>query len=123
MIEASRGEDGCDEYVYVEAVLEPGPIHAKESCRDQAALDRQFASKHLAAWRVAWAKPEIGGRDRRVMRRCGSRRCRPATSGIAESQKTETAPRTVPGGLLDRATSKRRGERGSRDALRGRWRL
>jgi quinol monooxygenase YgiN len=66
MIEASRAEDGCNEYVYAEDVLEPGLVHVKELWRDQAALDRHFASAHLAAWRAIWAKLQITDRDLRL---------------------------------------------------------
>jgi quinol monooxygenase YgiN len=66
MIEASRAEDGCHEYVYAEDVLEPGLVHVKELWRDQAALDRHFASDHLAAWRAAWPKLQITDRTLRL---------------------------------------------------------
>src|ERR1700751_419812 len=48
MVEKSRAEDGCEEYSYAEDVLDAGLIHVKEMWRDQAALDRHFASEHLA---------------------------------------------------------------------------
>ncbi len=62
MIEASRAEDGCLGYSYAEDVLEAGLIHVKEFWRDQAALDRHFASEHIAVWREAW--PRLGIHDR-----------------------------------------------------------
>ena len=62
MIAASRAEDGCAEYSYAEDVLDPGLIHVKELWRDQPALDRHFASAHIAAWRLTW--PALGIRDR-----------------------------------------------------------
>jgi len=65
-IVASRAEDGCLDYVYAEDVLEPGLIHVKELWRDQAALDRHFASAHIAAWRAAWPALGIGDRDLRL---------------------------------------------------------
>lgn len=61
MLEASRLEDGCEEYSYAEDVLEPGLIHVKELWRDQSALDRHFASSHIAA---AW--PALGIAERRL---------------------------------------------------------
>ena len=61
MISASRAEDGCEEYSYAEDVLEPGLIHVKELWRDQATLDRHFASEHIAAWRSTW--PNLGVTD------------------------------------------------------------
>jgi len=62
MILATLAEDGCEEYSYAEDVLDPGLIHVKELWRDQAALDRHFASAHLATWRATW--PQLGIRDR-----------------------------------------------------------
>lgn len=66
MIEASRAEEGCREYVYAEDVLENGLIHVKELWRDQASLDRHFEADHLRTWRATWATLEIGDRDLRV---------------------------------------------------------
>ena len=66
MICASRAEDGCQEYSYAEDVLDAGLIHVKEVWRDQAALDRHFASEHIAAWRAAWPELGIGNRDLRL---------------------------------------------------------
>lgn len=65
MIAASRAEDGCEQYAYAEDVLDPGLIHVTELWRDQAALDRHFASPHIAAWRDAW--PGLGIRDRALV--------------------------------------------------------
>ena len=65
MIESSRAEDGCVEYGYAEDILEPGLIHVREIWRDRPALDRHFASSHIAAWRSAW--PELGIRDRDLL--------------------------------------------------------
>jgi quinol monooxygenase YgiN len=64
MIEASRAEDGCVAYGYAQDVLDPGLIHVKEMWRDQAALDRHFASAHIARWRAAW--PDLGIGDRNL---------------------------------------------------------
>ena len=64
MIEASRGEDGCEEYSYAEDVLEPGLVRVMERWRDRAALDRHFTSPHIATWRAAW--PELGIGDRQL---------------------------------------------------------
>jgi quinol monooxygenase YgiN len=65
MIESSRAEDGCEEYSYAEDVLEAGLIHVKEMWRDQVALDRHFASEHLAQWRATWQELGIGDRNLR----------------------------------------------------------
>jgi quinol monooxygenase YgiN len=64
MIETSLAEDGCFEYCYAEDVLEPGLIHVKELWQDKAALDRHFASNHIADWRASW--PKLGIRDRNL---------------------------------------------------------
>ena len=65
-IETSRAEAGCVEYVYAEDVLDPGLIHVKEMWQNQAALDRHFASDHVASWRATWPALEIKDRDLRV---------------------------------------------------------
>ncbi|GLS21948.1 antibiotic biosynthesis monooxygenase [Labrys miyagiensis] len=64
MVEASRNEEGCIEYSYAQDVLDSGLIHVKEIWRDQAMLDRHFASAHIGEWRAAW--PRLGIRDRRL---------------------------------------------------------
>ena len=66
MADASRAEEGCVEYTYAEDVFEPGLIHVKELWIDQAALDRHFATEHLADWRQAWPSLSIGERNLRV---------------------------------------------------------
>jgi quinol monooxygenase YgiN len=63
MVRASRAEDGCLAYSYAEDVLLPGLIHVSEAWRDRAALDRHFASAHLARWRAAWPELGIGERN------------------------------------------------------------
>jgi quinol monooxygenase YgiN len=65
MVESSRREDGCADYSYAEDVLDPGLIHVKEIWRDQATLDRHFASPHIAQWQAAWPALGIGERDLR----------------------------------------------------------
>ncbi|GGE21942.1 antibiotic biosynthesis monooxygenase [Aureimonas endophytica] len=62
MVEASRAEDGCLDYVYAEDIGDRGLIHVKERWRDRAALARHFQSAHIAAWRAAWAGFGIGER-------------------------------------------------------------
>lgn len=66
MADTSRSEAGCVEYVYAEDVFERGLIHVKEMWTDQAALDRHFATPHIAEWRAAWPALGIGDRDLRV---------------------------------------------------------
>lgn len=64
IVMATRAEEGCVEYVYAEDVFDAGLIHVKELWTDQAALDRHFASKHIAEWRAAWHS--LGISDRRL---------------------------------------------------------
>src|SRR5262244_4253636 len=64
MVRASRAEDGCERYAYAEDVLDPGLIHVTELWRDQAALDRHMASRHVAGWRASW--PALGITDRNL---------------------------------------------------------
>ncbi|CAN5181268.1 putative quinol monooxygenase [soil metagenome] len=66
MIDSSQSEDGCLEYCYAQDVFDAGLIHVKELWRDQASLDRHFASVHIAQWREAWIPLGIGNRDLRV---------------------------------------------------------
>jgi quinol monooxygenase YgiN len=66
MLRASRAEDGCLDYSYAEDVIEPGLIHVSELWRDQEALDRHFASPHIARWRAAWPDLGIGERNLKV---------------------------------------------------------
>lgn len=66
MVDASRAEEGCVDYGYAEDLFEPGLIHVKELWTDQAALDRHFASDHIAQWRAAWPTLGIGDRNLRV---------------------------------------------------------
>jgi quinol monooxygenase YgiN len=66
MIEASRAENGCEEYSYASDVFDVGLVHVTERWRDRAALDCHLASKHIAAWRSTWCSLEIGHRDLRV---------------------------------------------------------
>jgi quinol monooxygenase YgiN len=66
MVEASRAEDGCVEYGYAADIFDAGLIHVKELWTDQTALDRHFASAHIAEWRAAWPSLRIRDRDLRV---------------------------------------------------------
>lgn len=63
MVQASRAEAGCLEYVYAEDLFVPGLIHVKERWTDQAALDAHFASAHIQAWRAIWEGLGIGERN------------------------------------------------------------
>src|SRR3954447_9006916 len=66
VVDASRLEVGCVEYGYSEDVFDAGLIHVKELWTDQCALNRHFASTHIAEWRAAWPSLGIGDRDLRV---------------------------------------------------------
>jgi len=66
MVEASRREDGCIEYVYAQDLFDPGLIHVRELWTDRAALDAHFASPPIARWRAAWPGLGIGDRDLRL---------------------------------------------------------
>lgn len=66
MVDASRQEPDCVDYVYAEDLFEPGLIHVKELWRTQAGLDLHFASQHLAEWRAAWNRLGIGERNLRL---------------------------------------------------------
>ena len=64
MIAASRAEPGCLAYSYAQDVLDEGLIRVTELWTDQAALDRHFASAHIAEWRSQWA--QLGLTDRKL---------------------------------------------------------
>lgn len=66
MVDASRKEEGCVEYGYAQDVFDPDVIQVRELWTDQAALDRHFASPHIAEWRAAWPTLGIGDRNLRV---------------------------------------------------------
>ena len=66
MADYSRAEEGCAEYIYAEDVFDPGLIHVREMWTDEIALERHFASAHLAEWRAAWSSLGIGQRVLRV---------------------------------------------------------
>ena len=63
MVDASRAEDGCAEYVYAEDLFDAGLIHIKELWRDQEALNRHFESEHIKVWRETWPIFGIGERN------------------------------------------------------------
>lgn len=63
MILASRAEPGCMEYAYASDILDPGLVRVTERWTDRQALDRHFASVHIAAWRAAWPELGLGDRD------------------------------------------------------------
>ncbi|WP_429614924.1 putative quinol monooxygenase [Sphingobium olei] len=66
MVEASRAEEGCVEYVYAQDLFDPGLIHVTERWVDQDAIDRHFAASHMAEWHGAWTDLGIGDRNLRL---------------------------------------------------------
>lgn len=66
MVQASRAEVGCLEYVYAEDLFVPGLIHVKERWTDQSVLDAHFASAHIQVWRASWEGLGIGERNLKV---------------------------------------------------------
>lgn len=65
MIETSRAENGCIEYAYSQDLLVPDLIHVKELWLNRIALEKHFASDHIAQWRSHW--PKLGITDRNLM--------------------------------------------------------
>lgn len=65
VVEGSRAEPECVEYIYAEDMFEPGLIHIKERWTDQAALDRHAGSDHIAEWRAA--SSALGVSDRNLL--------------------------------------------------------
>jgi len=63
MVEASRAEEGCVEYVFAEDLIDSGLIHVKERWVDQAALALHDASPHMMEWRAASTAVGIGERN------------------------------------------------------------
>lgn len=66
MIEATRAEDGCEQYAFAEDVLDPGLIHISEVWRDQAALEKHGASAHMGVWRKAGRELGVGERNLKI---------------------------------------------------------
>ena len=58
VIAATRAEDGCEDYSCYEDTQHAGRYVFIERWRDQAALDRHFATPHMAAW-MAVAGPRL----------------------------------------------------------------
>ncbi|WP_313571360.1 putative quinol monooxygenase [Comamonas terrigena] len=63
MVQASRAEAGCLEYIYAEDLFVPGLIHVKERWINQVTLDAHFVSAHIQQWRASWEGLGIGERD------------------------------------------------------------
>jgi len=65
MVEATKAEEGCEQYAYALDVAEPGLIRIFEVWRGQAQLDAHFNSPHMAAWREA--REKLGLFERRLI--------------------------------------------------------
>jgi quinol monooxygenase YgiN len=50
VINATRAEDGCEDYGCYEDTQRPGRFVFVERWRDQAALDRHLGAPHMATW-------------------------------------------------------------------------
>ena len=53
VIEATRAEEGCDDYGCYEDTQQPGRYVFVERWRDRAALDRHIKTPHMAEWMKA----------------------------------------------------------------------
>ena len=58
MIEATRHEDGCEEYAFAQDLADPGLFRIIERWRDEAALAAHFQTPHMAAFQKAMG--EVG---------------------------------------------------------------
>lgn len=63
---ASRSEDGCIDYSYGADPCDAGRFVVLEKWESRAALDRHFASAHMAEWRKARDALGFHARDIRV---------------------------------------------------------
>jgi quinol monooxygenase YgiN len=46
-VEATRAEEGCEDYAYAVDISDPGLLHVNERWRDDAAIERHMASPHM----------------------------------------------------------------------------
>lgn len=63
MVEASRAEAGCHEYVFTPDPHEPSLVRLFELWESEEALAAHFASEHMASWQERAADLPITGRD------------------------------------------------------------
>jgi quinol monooxygenase YgiN len=66
MIEASRAEAGCLDYAYAVDLLDPQLVRVSERWASREALAAHLKSRHISAWRIAWASIGISDRDLRL---------------------------------------------------------
>ena len=55
MEQASRAEDGCEDYTFSVELNAPHRVRVTERWRDEAALRAHFASEHMATFNAAMA--------------------------------------------------------------------
>ncbi len=53
VVQATRAEPGCVDYVFSEEIGSPGTIRVFERWTDRDALERHFTTEHFKAWRKA----------------------------------------------------------------------
>ncbi len=63
MVEASRAEPGCREYVFSPDPHDPSLVRLFELWESEDALAAHFASEHMASWQARAADLPITGRD------------------------------------------------------------
>ncbi len=63
MVDASRAEAGCREYVFTADPADPSIVRLFELWDSEEALAEHFASDHMATWREQSAGLGITGRD------------------------------------------------------------
>jgi quinol monooxygenase YgiN len=68
MVEATRGEPGCQEYAFAFDVLDDHLLRIFEVFVDDAALAAHRASPHMARWRAVMPELGISGRAMREYR-------------------------------------------------------
>ena len=63
MVDASRAEEGCHEYVFSPDPHDPGLVRLFELWESEEALAAHFASDHMAEWREVSAGLAVTGRE------------------------------------------------------------
>lgn len=63
MCEATRAEDGCEDYVFTINPHAPGQLRIFERWVDASALEAHFETAHMAAFRESLGSFDIRGRD------------------------------------------------------------
>lgn len=66
MMEATRKEDGCIQYLYTQDLIEADVFHVTEKWRDRPALAAHFETPHMQVWRAAIGEVGLLERDLRA---------------------------------------------------------